>query len=670
MEKETRENTGDARHLTGIVGACARMVAMGLSIYVLLYVSTILDLMGFRLYGAHRALVYGLILFLLFLRHPASSRGPWDRVPWYDFLLALVGLSTCLYAFLSWDEWNYAVSLPTTFEEVLGVILVCITLEGARRVLGIAFAMIGLAFILYPVFGSHFPGILVTRGYSLSQLVQFFYLSGGGSGIFGTPMEIFTTTVTVFLIFGAFLKLTGAAQIFLDTALGLAGRFRAGMAKVSVIASGMFATVSGVGVANVLVTGSFTIPAMKKMGYRATLAAAVEAAASTGGILMPPVMGAAAFLMADILAISYWEIVVAAFLPGLLYYVAMFTMVDFEGGRTGLQAVALSDIPPLRNTLRRGWYLVVSIAVLLFLLGYWGIPVDQAAFYSLLFLLIPGMFREKWLGAKVIATALEEGGFLLAQVGSAGAVVGIIMGGFALTGLGAMLPSAMQALAGESLLILLLLAALAATILGMGAPPLLVYVLLAATVAPAIIEGGVSPLAAHLFIFYFGMLSMLTPPVALSALVAARVANADFWRTALEAVRLGIIAYIIPFLFVYQPVLLLQGTWTKLLGAVLTALAGVVALSAALSRYFFVGRLYAWEVFLLAGTGLLLLYPGNLSDGLGIVLMAPSTIRAAAVVTRQRRLKIKAAGALAGSGLPGHSEGGQKVREPGEVGSI
>ena len=379
---------------------------------------------------------------------------------------------------------------------------------------------------------------------------------------------------------------------------------------------------------------------MKKMGYRPTLAAAVEAAASTGGILMPPVMGAAAFLMADILAISYWEIVVAAFLPGLLYYVAMFTMVDFEGGRSGLRAVPRADIPPLKSTLRRGWYLVASITVLLLLLGYWGIPVDQAAFYSLLVLLIPGLFKEKWLGAKVVMTALKDGGYLLAQVGSAGAVVGIIMGGFALTGLGALLPSAMQVLAGDSLMVLLLLAALAATILGMGAPPLLVYVLLAATVAPAIIEGGVSPLAAHLFIFYFGMLSMLTPPVALSALVAARVARADFWWTAMEAVRLGIIAYIIPFLFVYQPVLLLQGTWSKLFGAVLTALAGVVALSAALSRYFFIGPLYVWEIFLLAGAGLLLLYPGNLTDILGIMLMAPSTIRAAAVV-KQRRLEGK-----------------------------
>jgi len=646
VKKLPHAEIGGARRLTGFAGAFVRIVSIGLSLYVLLYVSTFLELIGIRLYGSHRALVYGIILLLLFMLYPASSRGPWDRIPWYDLFLAAIGTAACFYAFLRWDQWTITASLPTTFEEALGVILICISLEGARRVLGTAFAVIGLLFIVYPIFGNHFPGIFVTRSYSLSQLIQFFYLSGGGSGIFGSPMEIFTTTVAVFLIFGAFLKITGAAQIFMDAALGLAGRYRAGMAKVSVISSALFATVSGVGVANVLVTGAFTIPAMKKMGYRSTLAAAVEAAASTGGILMPPVMGAAAFLMADILAVSYWEIVVAAFLPGILYYVAMFTMVDFEGGRSGLKAVPRTDIPPLRRTLKRGWYLAASITVLLLMMGYKGYPADQAAFYAVLVLLIPGLFTQRLLGFKTIIKALEEGGGLLAQVGSAGAVVGIIMGGFALTGLGAMLPSAMQAIAGDNLFILLLLAAISAAFLGMGAPPLLVYVIMAATIAPAIIHGGVAPLAAHLFIFYFGMLSMLTPPVALSVLVAARVANANFWQASLEAVRLGIIAYIIPFFFVYQPALLLNGAWNELLGAVLTSLAGVMALSAALSRYFFVNKIYTWEIFLLAGAGLLLMYPGSVTDSGGVLLMAPSTIRAVFTIINKRRLARNAAGSF------------------------
>ena len=281
-------------------------------------------------------------------------------------------------------------------------------------------------------------------------------------------------------------------------------------------------------------------------------------------------------------------------------------------------------------------------------MGYGGYPADQAAFYAVLVLLIPGLFTQRLLGFKTVITALQEGGYLLAQVGSAGAVVGIIMGGFALTGLGAMLPSAMQAIAGDNLFILLSLAALSAAVLGMGAPPLLVYVILAATIAPAIINGGVAPLAAHLFIFYFGMLSMLTPPVALSVLVAARVANANFWQASLEAVRLGIIAYIIPFFFVYQPALLLKGAWNELLAAVLTALAGVVALSAALSRYFFVNRISQSEIFLLAVAGLLLMYPGSTSDIVGIALMIPSISRAIITVAKKRRLARKAATA------PGH----------------
>ncbi|MDA0653695.1 MAG: TRAP transporter large permease subunit [Proteobacteria bacterium] len=306
------EGGGDrTRNLSGPLASIVHIVAISLSIYILLYVSTIFNYIGIQLFGAHRALVYGAVLFILFMSYPAGENSPRDRVPWYDYLLAATGTGAALYACLSWEKWQYEVNLPTIFEQILGMALVLITLEAARRVLGLAFALVISLFIIYPLVGEHLPGILATQPYSISSLVQFFYLAGGSSGMFGTPMEIFSTTVALFLLFGGFLKVTGAATIFLDVAMGLAGQFRSGMAKVAVVASALFATISGVGVANVLVTGSFTIPAMKRMGYRPHIAAAIEAAASTGGILMPPVMGAAAFLMADILAVPYWEIVVA-----------------------------------------------------------------------------------------------------------------------------------------------------------------------------------------------------------------------------------------------------------------------------------------------------------------------------------------------------------------------
>jgi TRAP transporter 4TM/12TM fusion protein len=452
-------------------------------------------------------------------------------------------------------------------------------------------------------------------------------------------MEIFTTTVAMFLVFGAFLQVTGAARVFLDFAIGVAGRFRAGMAKVAVISSALFGTISGVGVANVLVTGSFTIPAMKRMGYRPSLAGAVEAAASTGGILMPPVMGAAAFLMADILGVPYWDIAVAAFIPAVLYYLAIFVMVDFEGARENLQGVPREDIPPLGRTLRQGWYLILAIVVLLVMLGQFGIPVDQSALGAVIVLIVLATLRRGGLRLRGVLDALEQGGQLMAEIGVTGAVVGIILGGFALTGLGAILPQAMQSLAGDNLFMLLVMAAIAAIILGMGAPPLLVYVLLVSSVAPAIIKYGVSPLAAHMFVFYFGLMSMLTPPVALCAMIAARVAGASFWRTALESCRLAIVAYIVPFFFVYQPVLLFQGEASQLVHAIVTAIIGVVALSGALTRYFFIRPLPTWEAVLLGVGGLLLLYPEWISDVVGLLLLTPSTALTLVAVGRQRRAR-------------------------------
>lgn len=636
-QKVDDDTGGDARTRSpqGALGLLTRALTIGLGLYILAYISTLFQWLDISLYGSHRALTYAVILFLLFVYYPATKKGPWDRVPWYDLLLGAAGAFCALYAFFSWNAWLDGVGIPLWYEEIFGVVLVLITLEGSRRALGPAFTLVAVVFIVYPIIGPYLPGVLQTRHNSLSALVQNYYFAGTTDGIFGSPMEIFTTTVAVFLLFGAFLQATGAAKVFLDGAMGLAGAFRAGMAKVAVISSALFGTISGVGVANVLVTGSFTIPAMKKMGYRAPLAGAVEAAASTGGILMPPVMGAAAFLMSDILAKPYWDIAVAAFLPGVLYFLALFVIVDFEGGRANIKGVPRSEIPPLSATARHGWPLFVAIAVLLLALGQYGLPVDQSALLALVVLVVLSVLRPGGLRLGGIAGALENGGKLLAEIGVTGAVVGIITGGFALTGLGSVLPQAMQSLAGDSLLILLLLAAAAAVILGMGAPPLLVYILLASTVAPALIKVGVSPIAAHMFIFYFGLMSMLTPPVALASMIAARVAGADFWKTSLEACRLAIVAYIVPFFFVYNPALLMQGEWSRLVFAGGSAIVGVIAMSSGLTRYFFFRKLPIWESILMFVGGVLLFYPELKTDLTGLALLVP-TLAISALHWRRR----------------------------------
>lgn len=631
-------SVGDAvtRTLSGSVGFLARALAVCLSIYVLLYISTALRLIDVTLYGSHRALTYSFIIILVFLYYPARPGRSRTYVPWYDLVLAVVGAASSLYAFVSWDAWLFGVGIPTRTEEILGAALVLVSLEASRRSLGLGFTLVVAAFVVYPMVGHLLPGVLRTQPNTFSAIVQNFYFAGTSNGIFGAPMEIFTTTVAIFLIFGSFLTVTGAGQIFLDASLALAGRYRAGMAKVAVIASALFGTISGVGAANVLVTGSFTIPAMKRLGYRPALAGAVEAAASTGGLLMPPVMGAAAFLMADVLGVPYMHVALAAVIPAILYFLAVFMMVDFEGARDGLRGVPVEEIPAAGKTLRNGWFLFVAIGALLLAMGWLGLPVDQAAFVGLAVLVILAAARPGGLRLRGSMAALEEAGKLMGALGVTGAAVGIITGGFALTGLGAVLPQALQSLAGDSLLLLLILSAVSAIILGMGAPPVLVYVLLATTVAPAIIEAGVPRMAAHMFIFYYGLLSMLTPPVALCSMIAARVAGADFWRTSIDACRLAVVAYVIPFFFVYNPVLLFEGERTDLLRAFASAVVGVIALSGALTGYFFIRRLAWWECALLGVGGLMLFSPEPTTNLWGLVLILPVAVMTLLALQRRR----------------------------------
>ncbi|MDP2357811.1 MAG: TRAP transporter fused permease subunit [Beijerinckiaceae bacterium] len=637
LEGAPGEAEPQARRLSGYQALAARILATALSLYILVYISTSLNWFNINLYGSHRALAYSFIIVLVFLHFPASPGASRDRVPWYDYLLAAAGLTSTLYAFFSWDDWLFGVGIPTGAEEVLGAVLILVSLEACRRCLGLGFTCVTALFVIYPMVGHLLPGVLRTQPNSFSALIQNFYFAGTSNGVFGSPMEIFTTTVAIFLIYGAFLTATGAGNVFLDSALAIAGRYRAGMAKVSVLASALFGTISGVGAANVLVTGGLTIPAMKRLGYRPALAGAVEAAASTGGLLMPPVMGAAAFLMADMLGVPYLTVAKAALIPAILYFLAVFMMVDFEGGRDGLGSVPASEIPPLGATLRDGWYLYASIAALLVALGWYGLPVDQAAFAGLIMLVGLSILRRRGLRVAGAFNALEQSGRLLGALGVTGAAVGMITGGFALTGLGAVLPQALQALAGGSLFLLLILSAVSAIILGMGAPPVLVYVLLATTVAPAIIDAGVPKLAAHMFIFYYGLLSMLTPPVALCSMIAARVAGANFWVTSINACRLAVVAYIIPFFFVYNPVLLFEGHPSDLLRAFPSAVVGTVALSGALTRFFFLRRLGFGEAFVLGLGGLMLFSPDYTTDMLGAALIAP-TIIFTLVAWRKRRL--------------------------------
>ncbi|MGE5304943.1 MAG: TRAP transporter permease, partial [Alphaproteobacteria bacterium] len=446
------------------------------------------------------------------------------------------------------------------------------------------------------------------------------------------------------VIFGQFIQVSGAGDFFLKLGISLVGRYRGGPAKVAVIASSVFGTVSGSAVANVVVDGPITINMMKGLGYRAAFAGGVEAAASNGGQIMPPVMGAAAFLMAEILGVPYWSVALAAAVPAVLYYVALYFMLDFEAAKTGLRGLDKKNIPPFFETLKEGWFFLVPVVVLLVLIGDFGYNVAKSGLYATLVLIAVSYFKkETRLTPAKIKISLEQGALAFADLGAAAGVIGIIMSAVSLTGLGMTLSSGLIEAAGGQLWLLLILTAIASIIMGMGASTLLVYIVLAMFVAPAVVKMGVDPMAAHLFIFYFGCMSLVTPPVALAAYAAAVIAKADFWQTGWESSRLGIVGYIVPFIFVYQPALLLHGSPGEVILAATTAVIGTIALAGAMTGYFFatISRLQRVLLFVAAIT---LIYPGWKSDLIGLALVvvtfAISTASTKAVATRVETFKV------------------------------
>jgi len=610
---------GRSRRFSGFLDKFVSAAATLLGLYILLYVGDVFELLRWNLYGAHRALVYTVTLVLVFLLVPGGKKSPRDRVPWYDILLAAGGAASSFYMFLNWEQVTRFYGQPTPMILILGGISLLTTLEAARRTVGSAVAVLGGVFIIYVLYGNYFPGFLFTRGYSYARMIGHFYTSDGA--LFGLALEIFSVVVATYVIFGQFIQVSGAGEFFLKLGISLVGQYRGGPAKVAVVASSVFGTVSGSAVANVVVDGPITINMMKGLGYRAAFAGGVEAAASNGGQIMPPVMGAAAFLMAEILGVPYWSVAVAAFLPAVLYYVALYFMLDFEAANTGLRGLDKKDIPPFIQTLKEGWYFIVPVVVLMLLIGYFGYNVAKSGLYATLVLVAVSYFRkETRLGPAKIKTSLEQGALAFADLGAAAGVIGILMSAVSLTGLGMTLSSGLIEASGGQLWLLLILTAIASIVMGMGASTLLVYLVLAMFVAPAVVKMGVEPMAAHLFIFYFGCMSLVTPPVALAAYAAAVIAKADFWQTGWESSRLGIVGYIVPFIFVYQPALLLHGSTGEVLLAATTAVLGTIALAGAMSGYFF-GNVIWWQRVLLGIGSITLIYPGWKTDLLGIALV-------------------------------------------------
>lgn len=533
------------------------------------------------------ALILGLCMALVFVLRPfRNPNGPRRSLPWYDAILAAASIAAGAYVAVAYPRMLDDFFRPDAVPLAATWLIFALVIEALRRAAGLALMLTVLAFVAYAQIGHLVEGDLQTRQVGMNRMV--YYLGVDTGGILGLVLLIAVTVVIPFIFFGQLLSASGGAAFFNDLAAVLMGRFRGGAAKIAIVASSLFGSINGIVVSNILATGVVTIPLMKKSGFKPEQAAAIEATASNGGQLMPPVMGAVAFLMADFLQIPYAQVAIAALIPSALYFAALFIQADLESAKGGILSVRMSEVPRLMKIVARGWAFVLPFAVLIYALFTLKVEAERAAIYACVAVMIVGFalgygaqrltLRDVWMC--VVRTGVSSADILIISAAS-----GIIMGVLQLTGLGFALTMFLVKLGAGNLLLLLIIAAFLCILLGMGMPTLGVYVLLAVLIVPALVEVGVQPIAAHMFILYLGMMSFVTPPVAIAAFFAANLAKANPMKTGWVAMRFSWTAYIVPFLFVYSPTLLMQGSVFDIALAVVTAVAGVWFVSAGMIGY-------------------------------------------------------------------------------------
>lgn len=541
--------------------------------------------------GMYLYLLAGLFLSLTFISFRAWGP-PSPHVPWYDWLLAFATLGVSGFFVATSGEsldsgWEYAAPDRAVW---LSIVFYLLILEGTRRAGGTVLFGIVLLFSLYPTFAEHVPDPLNGFTQPFRDVVPYFVISSEAS--FGIPMRAFGNLVIGFILFGAVLQFTGGGRFFNNLALSLVGGYRGGAAKVSIFASGFMGSMSGSVISNVLTTGAVSIPAMKKTGFSARYAAATEACASTGGVLMPPIMGATAFVIASWLSRPYVEIMLAAAIPSLLYFFGLFVQIDAYSARRGLRGMARADLPRVGQTMREGWLYIAVFALLIFLMVAFRWETT-APFYAVALLLVVNQFnRGDRMSLQGLLNVIVSVGRTLAELVAVLLGIGMIVGAFQATGLTGPLANELVHMAGSSVPMLLIMGAITSFIFGMGMTVTACYIFLAVVLAPALVQAGLNELAVHLFILYWGMVSFITPPVALGAFAAATMAGAGAMRTGFEAMKLGGVIYVIPFFFVLNPALIGQGSAVEVTVVLICALIGVWLISAALQGYLsFVGPL-------------------------------------------------------------------------------
>lgn len=613
-EKVTRESIG-ARQFSG-------RIAIGISIYAIITSIFHIYLNSFNLMIVIKknALHLGLMMALAFLMYPATRKSDRVNPSILDWILAAASLAIGFYIYFTYDALVARSLIPVPMDYVFAIIAVLLTLESARRAVGIVLPILSIVFLFYARFGQMFPGVLAHRGFSWERILTRMYLTG--EGLFGVSIMVSMSYVFLFILFGSFLHYSGTAKFFNDFALSFAGKLRGGPAQVAVMASGLMGTISGSAQANVATTGTFTIPLMKKVGYSPRFSGAVEAAASTGGILMPPIMGAASFIMASFLGIPYLKIMYAGIIPAILYYFAIFVVVDFRAQKIGLKGMEEKELPILKDVIKGEGHLALPILVILFFLIK-GVTPLYAAFYGLISTVVfSAMKKSTRMSLKDILNALDEGARTAVSIAIACGVVGFIVGVVAMTGLGQVIALNIMKLSFGQLWLALILVMVASIFLGMGLPATACYIITASVAAPALIKMGVLPIAAHFFAFYYGTLSAVVPPVALTSYTAAGISGANPTEVAFSGFKLAIAGLIIPFMFVYSPILLMQNVVPSyLIVTIITGLLGIYSLGVANENYFR-SPLLIHERLMAFIAAIALVKPGYLTDSLGIGLMA------------------------------------------------
>jgi len=558
----------------------------------------------------------GLALALVFLHYPALRGTERTSLPWYDVLAVFSAIAVGTYASIFFPDISERMNRSPLDALIVSAVFIFLGIEGLRRTAGYSLLVIVLIFVIFALIGHLVPGELQTR--EVEPLDLIIYLGLDSNALLGLPIVVGTTIVLTFIFFGQLLIKSGGSHFFNDISLVLMGRYRGGSAKIAITASSLFGSISGVAVSNIVATGVITIPLMKRAGFSPRLAASIEAVASTGGQLMPPVMGAVAFLMADFLEMPYREIVIAALVPSLLYYVALFIQADLEAARNGIARVEEDQIPELMDVLRLGWLFILPFVGLIYALFWLNWTAETSALLASGIVLVVGLlfgYKGKRMSLIDIWDALIRTGLSILDILMIVAGAGFIIGVLGITGLGFAFTFLIVEFGGGNLFLLLVVSAVLCIILGMGMPTLGVYVLLAVIVAPSLVEVGITPIAAHMFILYFGMMSLITPPVAVAAFFAASIAQAPAMGTGWTSMRFGWTAYVVPFLFVFSPSLLLQGDDSVTLAAdVVTAVFGVWLVSAAMIGYFINALSFVMRALAILA-GILLLIPQELAIG-------------------------------------------------------